>query len=240
MPKTDSQAHLSTETVRAVMAVARTREPLAFALTAWMYEFGARVSEPGLQLLSDVDLRTGRARPVHLKSGAAKTPQPLLPFCREALPLWIAVRPAHILKPEQKNYLFPSKRPGRCYTCKGTGQRTELKRVGKRRIPGEKLACHHCNETGERWGIDRAAVYPIVHEILKAAGCKSGYWHPHVLRHSIITHLLDKNIPVTAIQRRVGHLDASTTLAYGALTQRALSELETALDDVYEDDETEN
>lgn len=235
MPKTDPQAHISTDTVRTAMEIAKTRGPLDFALLAWMYEFGARVTEPGLQLLRDVDLRMRVARPVHLKGGTAKAAQPLLRFCCAALPSWLAVRQEHVTMHEQNAYLFPSRRPGRCYTCKGTGQRTVLRRVGTKRMDGMKVPCHHCNATGKRWGMDRAEIYPIVRGVLEAAGCAPGYRHPHVLRHSIITHLLDANTPPHVVQARVGHADIKTTVGYAVLTDKARQALETALDDMYED-----
>jgi hypothetical protein len=82
MPKTDHLAILQAHEMRSIMDVARATGPLPFALTAWCYEFGARTAEPGLQLLKDVDMRIGRARPAHLKAGKPPAWHMLMPFCR--------------------------------------------------------------------------------------------------------------------------------------------------------------
>lgn len=237
MPATDPQAVLEPEDIRHVMAVARARGPEAFALLAWTYEFGARAAEPGLQLVRDIDLRVGRARPMHLKSGAAKSWQPLLPFCKEALPLWLDQhRDAAVSTPEQKSYLFPSSVPGRCYTCKGTGKRTRLLNNKGKRSPGEQVECHHCGGTSKRWGLSRFEVRDIISAVLREAKMPKGRQHPHVLRHSIITHLLDGGAPPKAIQDRVGHSALETTLGYAKLTKAATAALERAMNNVYGED----
>jgi len=233
MPKTDPQAFIVASAIKTVMDVARARGPRTFALLAWTYEFGARAAEPGLQLLRDVDLEAFTARPVHLKRGISKAWQPLLAFCREALPLWIAERKALPLDAGQRLYLFPGAKSGRCYTCKGKGKRPKLMREGKRRFAGEMIECHHCGGTGQRGGISRIEVYQIINEVLTAAKMPKGRRHPHVLRHSIITHLLDGGVSPKVIQMRVGHKDVQTTLGYAGTTEAARDELEGALGKVY-------
>lgn len=221
----DPEAVYTIPEIQRIIATARPRGPLAFALTAWTYEFGARTAEPGLQLLRDLDLPNNRARPVHLKSGAAKSWQFLLPYCEEALPLWIAARPAMIKTPEQAPYLFPSKMPGMCYPCHGTGQRAKLLRDGNRRFDGEKVPCHHCGATGKRWGLDRREVFNIVAPILTAAGMPKGRRHPHTLRHSIITNMLNSGVEPKVIQTRVGHRALQTTLGYVQASESARAEV---------------
>lgn len=227
MPKknVDPQAVYDAADIQQIMAVARNMGPLPFALTAWCYEFGARTAEPGMQLLRDVDMKAARARPLHLKGGNAQAWHFLLPFCVEALPPWLAVRPHRYIKtPEQALYLFPSKAPGTCYTCHGTGQRAKQMREGKRRFVGDLVPCHHCNETGKRWGMDRREVYNIIAPILRAAGMRPGSQHPHTLRHTIITHMLDAGVPSAEIQSRVGHKQLETTLSYARATESAKAE----------------
>jgi len=228
MKDIEVQAVLEEMEIVPVMQVARDRGPLAFALTAWCYEFGARISEPGMQLWKDVDLRLGRARPAHLKQGQKPVWHPLLPFCREALPAWQAMAVNLTLRPEAARHLFPSKiRTGRCYVCKGIGERERLKRDGKRRYhDGTKTPCNLCDGTGVRWGMAAPEAYKIVHGVLVAAGIPNGRNHPHVLRHSIITHLLNAGTAAKVIQDRVGHRSLETTLAYARTTEQALAELE--------------
>lgn len=227
------QAVLERDEVPRVMAVARKRSPLDFAVVAWLYEFGARASEIGLQRLRSVDLRAERGRPVHLKGGQARKWHRLLPFCIEALPAWLGdERAQYIRTAEQDAYLFPGT-PGRCYECRGTGKRTILKREGKRRFAGETAPCHHCGETGRRWGISRIQVHKIASDVLKAARIDGPRCHPHVFRHSIITHLLDSGVSPKLVQDRVGHVSLATTLGYVGLTKRAQEQLVGALGDIY-------
>jgi integrase len=239
MPKVDHQAVLEIDEVRTVMDVARKRGSLTFALAAWCYEFGARAAEPGLQLFKDVDVRLNRARPAHLKGGARQVWHPLLPFCREALPRWLEEwkRRWWVGKATGRElFLFPTDgNTGRCYTCKGTGARPILKRDGERRFrDGTTDKCHHCNGTGQHWGITRFEVYDHLSGVLRRAGIPAGRRHPHVLRHSIITHLLDAGVPAATVQDRVGHRLLSTTLGYARTTQAALAEMEGRMAHLYE------
>lgn len=243
MPKVDHQAVLEIEEVKRVMVVARQMGPLPFALAAWCYEFGARTAEPGLQVLKDVDVRLNRARPAHLKGGARQVWHPLLPFCREALPPWLESRErlSHQFHgtywTNRAPFLFPTDTGGRCHTCKGTGQRLVLKRDPKDRerrfTDGTAVKCHHCNGTGKHWGISRLEVYRHLSTVLRAAKVPEGRRHPHVLRHSIITHLLDAGVPPATVQDRVGHRMLSTTLGYARTTQAALAEMEGRMAHLY-------
>lgn len=214
------------------MQAARERGPLAFALVAWCYEFGARVSEPGMQLLKEVDLRLGRARPAHLKRGKGKVWHRLHTFCRQALPSWLAERETWTLMPAQRAYLFPSRiTTGRCYMCRGSGSRQKLKRDGEKRfVDGTLVRCEVCQGTGERWGLAAQEAYVIIKGVLRAAGIPDGRNHPHVLRHSVITHMLNAGTSPKVIQDRVGHRSMETTLEYARVTDQALAETEGRLE----------
>ncbi len=226
------EAILQEHEIVPIMTLARDRGPLHFALVAWCYEFGARISEPGMQLVREVDLRLNRARPSHLKQGQAPAWHPLLPFCREALPLWLVERATWDLHLKQREVFFPSKiKTGRCYTCKGKGKRLRLRREeGKRFTDGSTAKCEVCRGTGQRWGLAAVEAYRIVHGILVDAGIPDGRNHPHVLRHSIITHLLNAGTAPKVVQDRVGHRNLETTLNYARVTDRALAEMESKLD----------
>lgn len=219
----DPQAVYDEVEINKIITLARTKGPLAFVLIAWCYEFGARTAEPGMQLLRDVDLANGRARPLHLKGGKQQSWHYLMPFCTEALPAWLDARQIKML--EQSPYLFPSASPGMCYTCGGTGKRAKQMRDGKRRFKGDLVPCHHCNETGKRWGLDRREVYNIVAPVLREAGMRKGSRHPHTLRHSIITHMLNAGVDSQEIQNRVGHRRLETTLSYARATESAKAEV---------------
>lgn len=235
MPKVPPKAVLLPADIPEVMRAAKLCGPMAAALLAWLYEFGSRASEPGLQVVDDVDLRAGRARPRHLKDGAAADWLFLLPFCREALPAWMAVRQDFVVHPQQRDLLFPSRGAGKCYACHGTGERVRLMREKKtgRRFDGDGVPCHHCNATGERWGISRAEVHAIVREVLLAAKVPEPLCYPHVLRHSIISHLLNGGMPATSVQERVGHRALASTLGYAKSIERTADEMKKALAQVY-------
>lgn len=230
----DPEAVYTGQQVRTIMALAEATSPTAFVLVAWCYEFGARTAEPGMQLLRDVDLPNTRARPIHLKGGKAKQWHFLMPYCLRALPSWLDMRLERVSAPKQKLYLFPSTCPGKCYICGGTGQRHKQMRDGKRRFKGPLVPCHHCDETGERWGMDRREVYNIIAPVLRKAGMPKGRQHPHTLRHTIITQMLNSGIEPRVIQDRVGHRRLSTTLEYVKATDRARAEVTDKMRWLYE------
>jgi integrase len=221
------QATLEEHEIVPVMRVARERGPLAFALTAWGYEYGARISEFSMQLMKDTDVRLGRARPAHLKGGQKQAWHQFYEFCRAALPPWLAERATWTLEPKRQLYLFPSRIAGhRCYVCGGAGARPRLRREGERRFVEGTARCEQCRGTGERWGLAAPEAYKIIHGVLVAAGIPDGRNHPHVLRHSIVTHLLNAGVAVKVVQDRVGHRSMETTLEYARLTEQALAESE--------------
>jgi site-specific recombinase XerD len=227
MPKVDPKAILETEDTKRARAVAKQQGALAWALYEWLYTNGSRASEPGLAKLRDLDMPSSRVRLQHLKNGLAPDWVALATPCRTALVAWLAVREQSIVKPEQKLFVFPSANPGRCYPCRGTGK-----------IKGKQVTkpCRHCEGMGKRWGLSRHEVGRIIGKILTAAGVPEGRRHPHVLRHSTITHLLDAGVSPAAIQERVGHKDVTTTFGYMKATKTARRQLDAALSDDTDDD----
>ncbi|HIH38303.1 tyrosine-type recombinase/integrase [Candidatus Woesearchaeota archaeon] len=57
------------------------------------------------------------------------------------------------------------------------------------------------------------SVQLIVKEAAKKAGLYKNV-HPHTLRHSFATHLIDAGYPLVVIQTMLGHANMSTTLTY--------------------------
>lgn len=54
----------------------------------------------------------------------------------------------------------------------------------------------------------------------------------HALRHSYATHLLDKGVDITYIQKILGHNDLKTTLRYLHVTIRDLTKVESPIEDL--------
>src|SRR3989344_4540286 len=79
-----------------------------------------------------------------------------------------------------------------------------------------------------------------VQHIIKIASKKAGIKknvHPHSLRHSFATHLLEKGNDVMAVQSLLGHSEARTTLNYIHTAKVKLINIESPLDDILKKDE---
>jgi type 1 fimbriae regulatory protein FimB len=53
--------------------------------------------------------------------------------------------------------------------------------------------------------VSRSQFFRIVQEVGKAAGLPPEKCHPHILKHSVGTHLANAGMPVQVIQQRLGH-----------------------------------
>lgn len=70
-----------------------------------------------------------------------------------------------------------------------------------------------------------------VQKVLNAVGKKIGIKvHPHMLRHSFATHLLEQGTNIRHIQKLLGHSDLSTTKIYLHVSNRDLENIKSPLD----------
>jgi len=222
-----SQAVLEPDEIQRIRDAAADAGPMVAALLEWIYTNGARASEPGLARMEDIDLRGRRVQLIHLKGGLDPDWIPLAARCAESLQRWLASRDVHKEKTQQRDFVFPGKHPGKCYPCEGTGTITKSHRKTKQT---SSIPCPHCDACGVRWGITRHEVRHIVDTIFQTANIPEEKRFPHILRHSAVTHMVEKMSPA-AVQERVGHASVQTTYKYIKAT-KAAREL---IDDVFDE-----
>lgn len=70
-------------------------------------------------------------------------------------------------------------------------------------------------------GIGRHAVGLLMKQYCLSAGIPPAKAHPHALKHSCATHLLEKLGNVTTVQELIGHVDVRSTMVYARVTERA-------------------
>ena len=78
--------------------------------------------------------------------------------------------------------------------------------------------------TKNKNSIDRTAVYRIVKKTALHVGIKESI-HPHTLRHSAATQMLEAGCDLRTLQEFLGHSSVSTTQIYTKLTKEFLSEV---------------
>ena len=62
--------------------------------------------------------------------------------------------------------------------------------------------------------LTRAGVFLILRTVAAKAGLEPGRVHPHLLRHSFATHLLEGGADLRSVQEMLGHADLATTELY--------------------------
>jgi integrase/recombinase XerD len=73
--------------------------------------------------------------------------------------------------------------------------------------------------------LTRAGVFLILRRLAEKAGLEPRRVHPHLLRHSFATHLLEGGADLRSVQEMLGHADLSTTEIYTHVTDRRRREL---------------
>ena len=68
--------------------------------------------------------------------------------------------------------------------------------------------------------LTRAGAFLILRKLAEKAGLEPGRVHPHLLRHSFATHLLEGGADLRSVQEMLGHADLATTELYTHVTDR--------------------
>jgi integrase/recombinase XerD len=74
-------------------------------------------------------------------------------------------------------------------------------------------------------GLTRAGAFLILRTLAEKAGLEPGRVHPHLLRHSFATHLLEGGADLRSVQEMLGHADLATTELYTHVSDRRRREL---------------
>jgi len=72
--------------------------------------------------------------------------------------------------------------------------------------------------------LDRTQFFRVFQSISAAAGISSDKRHPHVLKHSLASHLVAGNVNLALIRQALGHRSISSTMAYVGTTDAQAAE----------------
>ena len=99
----------------------------------------------------------------------------------------------------------------------------------QKQVEKQKQAGENYLFTGPKGKLSSRNIQKIVSTATKKAGINKSV-HPHTLRHSFATHLLENNIDIRKIQELLGHADLSTTQIYTHISTEELKKIKSPID----------
>ncbi|MFL5913152.1 MAG: tyrosine recombinase [Gaiellaceae bacterium] len=126
---------------------------------------------------------------------------------------------------------------GRLVRCLGKGSKERVVPIGREAVDALRrylargrpyLDRRHRPElflNAQGGPLTRAGAFLILRKLAAAAGLEPGRVHPHLLRHSFATHLLEGGADLRSVQEMLGHADLSTTERYTHVSDRRRREL---------------
>jgi site-specific recombinase XerD len=79
--------------------------------------------------------------------------------------------------------------------------------------------------TSQKGGrLHRSQFFRVFRDCAEAAGLPQAKWHPHVLKHSLATHLIAGNVNLAVVKQALGHKSIGSTMVYVTVSDRQAGE----------------
>jgi integrase/recombinase XerD len=126
---------------------------------------------------------------------------------------------------------------GRLVRCTGKGSKERIVPIGREAVESLRrylargrpyLDKRHRPElflNAKGGALTRAGAFLILRRLAESAGLDPERVHPHLLRHSFATHLLEGGADLRSVQEMLGHADLATTELYTHVSDRRRREL---------------
>jgi len=126
---------------------------------------------------------------------------------------------------------------GRLVRCTGKGSKERIVPIGREAVESLRrylsrgrpyLDKRHRPElflNAQGGALTRAGAFLILKRLAERAGLDPERVHPHLLRHSFATHLLEGGADLRSVQEMLGHADLATTELYTHVSDRRRREL---------------
>ena len=125
----------------------------------------------------------------------------------------------------------------RLVRCLGKGSKERIVPIGREAVESlrrylahgrpflDKLHRRELFLNAQGGALTRAGAFLILRKLAAAAGLEPERVHPHLLRHSFATHLLEGGADLRSVQEMLGHADLSTTERYTHVSDKRRRDL---------------